>query len=304
MFFVDLARTLGIEARRDFVTGKVQYKGDDGAWNDVNFDAEVQKTAPQGTLNLHYVNEGTVENPGYYTNFTISKIVNGRPQLYEFNWGEVDMGGGQSFEQIFGRGLSMDEGTYMLVSGNRLSDGSVPVSVLFFDIREGETTDATMRIRTSEEGAPVIGSFDTESKYLLDGQEVSVVSQTGRGFFAVGILDVGKEPTNHVLNDLSRAAAELEAWGRPILLLCTSEEQAARLQEEIKAGRYGKLPSTVVFGIDASGSVRGQIEANLDSKPGRLPLVVIADTFNKVYYLSQGYTIGLGDQLIQTLKKL
>ena len=304
VFFVDMARTLGIEARRDFVTGKVQYKGEDGAWNDVNFDAEVQKTAPQGILNLHYENEGTVENPGYYSNFTISKIVDGRPQLYEFNWGEVDMGGGQSFEQIFGSGLSMDEGTYLLVSGNRLSDGSVPVNMLFFDIKEGETTDATMRIRASEEGAPVIGSFDSESKYLLDGQEVSILSQTGRGFFAVGILDVGKEPTNHVLNDLSRAAAELEAWGRPILLLCTSEEQMGRLHEEIKAGRYGTLPSTVQFGIDASGAVRGQIEANLDSKPGRLPLVVIADTFNKVYYLSQGYTIGLGDQLIQTLKKL
>ena len=304
VFFVDMARTLGIEARKDFVTGKVQYKVGDGEWNDVNFDAEVQKTAPQGTLNLHYTNEGTVENPGYYTNFTISRIEGGRPQLYEFNWGEVDMGGGQSFAQIFGSGLPMDEGTYMLVSGNRLSDGSVPVSVLFFDITEGETTDATMRIRSSDNNVPVIGNFDSESKYLLDGQEVSLLSQTGRGFFAVGILDVGKEPTNHVLNDLSRAAAELEAWGRPIVLLCTSEDQLARLREELRAGRYGTLPSTVSFGIDASGAVRAGIESNLDSRPGRLPLVAIADTFNKVYYLSQGYTIGLGDQLIQTLKKL
>ncbi len=305
VFFVDLARTLGIEARKDVVTGKVQYMDADGTWTDVNFDAPEQGNAPKGTLLLHYVPDGETDNPGYYTNFTISRIVDGMPRLYEFNDGEVDMGGGQSFRQSFGRGVKLDVGTYMLASGKRLSDGSVPVTVLFFEIKEGETTGAELRIRTSGEAAAVIGSFDSEAAFTAeDGSAATVLGTAGRGFFAAGILEVGKEPTNHALNDLSRARGELEAWGRPILLLCTDEAQLSRLGEEIASGRYGQLPSTVRFGIDSGGSVRSSIEANLPDKPGRLPLFILGDTFNKAYFISQGYTIGLGDQLVKTVKKL
>ena len=35
---------------------------------------------------------------------------------------------------------------------------------------------------------------------------------------------------------------------------------------------------------------------------GRLPMFVLADTFNRVVFFSQGYTIGLGDQLMKVVK--
>ena len=38
--------------------------------------------------------------------------------------------------------------------------------------------------------------------------------------------------------------------------------------------------------------------------PTRLPLVILADSFNRVFFLSEGYTIGLGDQLAATVAKL
>ena len=36
----------------------------------------------------------------------------------------------------------------------------------------------------------------------------------------------------------------------------------------------------------------------------RLPLVILADTSNNVYFLSEGYTIGLGEQLAASVAKL
>ena len=33
-----------------------------------------------------------------------------------------------------------------------------------------------------------------------------------------------------------------------------------------------------------------------------LPIFIIADTFNRVVFVSQGYTIGLGEQLMKTIK--
>ena len=44
-------------------------------------------------------------------------------------------------------------------------------------------------------------------------------------------------------------------------------------------------------------------EMKLD-KGGRLPLIVLADTFNRVVFFSQGYSIGLGDRLVFTSKAL
>ena len=36
----------------------------------------------------------------------------------------------------------------------------------------------------------------------------------------------------------------------------------------------------------------------------QLPIFIIADTFNRVVFISQGYTIGLGEQLVKTGSKL
>jgi len=38
--------------------------------------------------------------------------------------------------------------------------------------------------------------------------------------------------------------------------------------------------------------------------PNQLPIFIIADTFNRVVFLSQGYTIGLGEQLVKVSSKL
>ena len=35
-----------------------------------------------------------------------------------------------------------------------------------------------------------------------------------------------------------------------------------------------------------------------------LPIFLIADTFNRVVFVSQGYTIGLGEQLMKVIHKL
>jgi hypothetical protein len=44
-------------------------------------------------------------------------------------------------------------------------------------------------------------------------------------------------------------------------------------------------------------------EMKLD-KGGRLPLILVADTFNRVVFFSQGYSIGLGESLVRTSKSL
>ena len=293
IFFVDLARSQGFEARRDGVTGKVQYKKGD-AWMDVNFTSEDKAAAvsPKGTLKLDYQQQGSIENPNYYTHFSISKIENGRMKLMAFDEGEVDMGGGADFAHTFGAPFKMDAGSYVLVSGLRRPDGSVPVSMRFFRVEEGKTTEVPLRIDEGLGAVPVTGKLEGDLGFVQDGA------------YVLAVLETGKEPTNHALRDLAAAREKLEAWGRPIVLLCTSDEALAQLKKEQAEGRYGQLPATVVFGVD-DGSARSAIVASQNLvAPGRLPLVVLADADNNTYFCSEGYTIGLGDQLSGIVARL
>jgi transglutaminase-like putative cysteine protease len=302
IFFVDVARSLNIEARKDVVTGKVQYKAD-GQWVDVNFDASVQQTAKKGTLVLNYEPTAALDNPKYYSHFTISKITNGQAQLLNFDEGQVDMGGGTSWANVFKNGTQLDEGTYLLVTGQRMADGSVLAHNVIFHIFPGQTTDVNLIIRQETDGVKVIGNFNSESVFEKNGKRVSILSQTGRGYYVLGILGVGKEPTNHALHDIAKMKQKLDQWGRPFVLLFTSEQEAEKFRK--LQGEFPNLPEKTMFGIDKDGSILRQLVGQLKLQDdSHLPIFIIADTFNRIVFTSSGYTIGLGEQLVKVAEKL
>ena len=300
IFFVDVARSLGIEARKDAVTGKVQYMKD-GKWMDVKFDSKEQATAPTGKLVLTYEPSAFLDDPKYYNHFTISRIVNGSPQLMNFEEGQADMGNGTCWSNTFKNGYSFDTGTYMLTTGTRLASGSVLAATRIFNIEKGKTTTLPLDIRQDANDVSVIGQFNSESIISKDGKDVSILSQTGRGYYILAVLGVGQEPTNHALHDIEKERAAFESWGRPVVLLFESEADAKKFQKD----EFGSLPSTVQYAIDKNGAIREQIarEMKLQSKT-QMPMFIIADTFNRVVFSSQGYTIGLGEQMKNVFKKL
>ena len=300
IFFVDVARSLGIEARKDAVTGKVQYMKD-GKWMDVKFDSKEQATAPTGKLVLTYEPSAFLDDPKYYNHFTISRIVNGSPQLMNFEEGQADMGNGTCWSNTFKNGYSFDTGTSMLTTGTRLASGSVLAATRIFNIEKGKTTTLPLDIRQDANDVSVIGQFNSESIISKDGKDVSILSQTGRGYYILAVLGVGQEPTNHALHDIEKERAAFESWGRPVVLLFESEADAKKFQKD----EFGSLPSTVQYAIDKNGAIREQIarEMKLQSKT-QMPMFIIADTFNRVVFSSQGYTIGLGEQMKNVFKKL
>ena len=303
IFFVDVARSLGIEAQKDAVTGKIQYKKN-GEWQDVKFDNTADKTsnaAALGTIKLTYEPTKLLDNPKYYSHFTISRIENGTAQLLNFDEGQADMGNGTTWSNTFKNGYKLDAGTYMLTTGTRLANGSVLASNRIFEIVKGQTTTLPLEIRQNTNEVTVIGSFNSESLVTKDSKEVSLLSQTGRGYYVVGILGVGQEPTNHALHDIEKMKEAFEAWGRPVVLLFESEADAAKFNHD----EFPGLPSTVQFALDKDGSVRKQIAREMKlMNEKQMPMFIIADTFNRVVFVSQGYTIGLGEQMQGVFKKL
>lgn len=303
IFFVAVARSLGIPARIDEVTGKVQLIGDEQAI-DVNFGATEQAASQTGLLVAKYTPIKSLEDPKYYSHFSISKITPaGNLQLLNYDEGDLDMGGGATWSNLLKNGTKLDAGNYVLVTGTRLANGGVLSDMTYFAIKPGETTTVDLVMRESKDDIQVIGNFNSESKYkAVDSDEMkTILSTTGRGYYVVAVLGAGQEPTNHALRDIAALSKDFDQWGRSIVLLFPSEEQFKKFRPQ----EFPGLPSTITYGIDVDGSIQKQIAEGM-KLPNKtiLPMVIIGDTFNRVVFVSQGYTIGLGEQMMKVIHKL
>ncbi len=295
--FVAGARSCGIPARIDPVTGKPQYADESGAWTDVKLrDQGAATPARTGRLAASGIVTSTVPDPKYYYHYSICRLDDdGFPRQLEYPEGIT-------LKEFLDTKPELDEGSYMLVTGQRLADGSVLTRSQFFTIREGETTAVPFIFRTDDKAVQVIGSFNSEDIYSdkATGTDKSILSTTGRGYYVVILGKPNHEPTEHALNDISALRADFEAQPEKILLLFPDAESASRF----RADRFPNLPSTVVTGADIDGRIEKELRENLHLPQGEYPVIVIADTFNRVVHATAGYTIGTGDTLLSILRRL
>ncbi len=303
IFFVAVARSLGIPARMDLVRGQAQYADHNLKWHDVlrkeSADAGISKAA-KGRLKLTFEPQAYLKDPKYYTHFTISKIVDGIPQLMEYPEEGTVSG-------LFGNSAEVDAGNYMLITGQRLADGGVLADVKFFDVRQNETTELPLVMREENSAVSVIGNLNSENLYhdIATDSDKSILSTTGRGYYVLGIVRNGHEPSVHTLNDISLLAKEFDerskalGGGEKMLILFEGDDTA-----EFDRNSYSDLPENVTIGVDADGKILKEICDSLNLSTSDLPVFVIADTFNRIVFVSQGYTIGIGERLLRTLKKI
>lgn len=312
ILFVAACRAMGIPARIDEVTEKVQYVDlwkidsmptmQNVQWQTVSFenqeDSSAGKTSSSSAmLSFNYSPREHMENPAYYTHFTLSRLEKGLPILQ--NYPED-----ATWENTFKNGTQVDEGDYLLCSGTRLADGTVLAELNVFSAKANEKIEVPLIMREDNQGVQVIGGFNSENLYYdISSQKVkSILSTTGRGYYVTGLIRANHEPTNHILHDIEKMRNELETWGRPILLIFPNQDEYDRFKKN--SAEFVNLPSTLSFGIDTEGAVQNDLFGSGLTKTKELPFVVIADTFNRVVFSSQGYTIGLGERIKNLVGKL
>lgn len=291
IFLVAALRAAGHEACLDEVTGKVVANGQAADEQVSASSSSLRGDETNGNVQLTTTPQGGLGKgvagalPTYYRHFTLSRVTpEGSLQLMEYPE--------SANAAYFATGVDVEPGRYLLTTGQRLASGAVLSRLTFFNVLPGKTTTVPLIVRHDTDEPEVIGSFDSETRYLPMGEDMprSLLSETGRGYFVVGFLAPGQEPTNHALRDLSAAREALEAWGRPIVLLLPP---SADLDACLRRPEFQSLPSTVHFGTLAP-----------PDDAATLPLFLLADTFNRVVFRSAGYTIGLGQQLEDVINKL
>lgn len=297
IFFVALSRSMGVPAKIDPVTSITQYMDIDGTWHDALFSDETisPQESQKSQIILDYSPVGRITDPLYYSQFSISRFIDGVPVQLEF--AEEDR-----VHDINERQQELEPGKYMITSGQRMADGSVLGHATIFNIQPDMVLNVPLTIPQDTTQIQVIGSLNAENIYQdsKSDSEKSIISTTGRGYYIVGLVRPNQEPTKHALNDIILASSQLEDWGGKILLLFQSEED----KNIFDFSEFKDLPSNVVFGIDKDQNVFNELSESLGIDSFSSPVFVIADTFNRVVFVSTGYTIGLGEKLLDVLSRI
>ncbi len=306
IFFVAACRSKGVEARIDGVTGKTQYM-ENVEWKDVKWGDETRKTPSYGSVTATYEPVSWLRNPLYYRHFTLSRIEDGSASVLAFDENE-EIG----WKELLSGQCEVEEGYYLLTSAIRKADGSVSAHLEFFNVEKDGQANVPLVLRQEEGEIAVIGSIDAEASFLPENltsghggraddalnDARTILSVTGRGYFALAMIKDFSEPSIHALRQLASSADVLDEWGRCLLVLAADDAGCAGMKE------YLSGIGNVHYGTDPENRIQEMICKGCMQDECRLPVVIVADSFGRVVYYSQGYNTSLSEQIKAVITRL
>lgn len=266
--FVAAARSLGWPARLHPELRTPQFL-EGGRW----IEAALSPRAPEG--------------PKAQVRFTgdLALKVGNHASLARFEAGRyvtLDLPEGKALKDLPSP-LEVPAGAYLAVTGSRQTDGSVLARLSFLPLAPGATVELPMTARSTAEPAPVLARLDR-----------ALVGGTGPRILAW--LAPGQEPTRHVMNDLRDLRLELEKAGTPLELIIPTGDPGPD---------FKVLPGTATLTHDPDQKRLKEVAKALGRPVGnRLPLLLLVDTNGQVRFLHEGYRLGLGEQVLRTLRRM
>ncbi len=279
LLFVAILRTLGIPARLNPIDGTVQY-----AVNHVFCTPETQKAAPAEPA---FLTLRMPESLVYGQSYTLSRWENG--------WLPLDYTGTQALT------FQLAPGIYRLITVNRLPNGNQLVRLTTFYLGPGACREIAAELRPA---APeqMLSDILLGPLPFLDAAGQSAM-QGGGPLLAV-YLDVGTEPTEHILNELleAREAMTLAIHAGLSLHVLLRGPEARRdptLQRVLDA-----LPEIRVHFADFHSPAADRLARCLYLEPGVWPLVVLTDGSARGYFGRCGYSVGTVSLLLRLLASI
>ncbi len=294
LLFVAISRSFGTPSRLEPSTRRPQFLNK-GEWIDVSFTPQPVKRIPRGQLVLTNESRDPEFVPGYYTHYTIARLEKGRFITLDY---ETD-----ATLRRFPATLSVDTGFYRLMTGNRLSEGEVACNIRYFRVVEGKTTSMSIRLASGSSKSGTLGFADPDASFREingNGRETLRTVQTAKGM-VVAIIDPSKEPTKHLMEDIRSARGGLNAWGGNVVFVVAGE----KLTRGFRPSVYKDLPASARFGYDDLGEIASAISTTCSIKGiPQWPVVAVINGKGEITWHSEGYSIGLGDQILKQLSLL
>lgn len=275
LFFVAVCRSLGIGARLEPATKIPQYYAD--GWVNISFAAGKAQAfvMGKGRVSLIYNQKETPE-PLYYIHFSLARFDGTAMKTLEFD----EMKPISQFPEE----LELEPGFYRLLTGNRLSDGTVLVRQLFFNLAKGEKKKIDLVVRHDQVSLKVIARW---AEHPLNLSSATIV----------GWIDPETEPGRHFLVDMEPVKESFEKADIRMQIFTGDESTGKKIK--------GRLPEGTIVRTDEGWSLAKLFTRITGLKSDdALPVFVVLTPEGDVVYYTSGYQIGTGEQLFKTMQRV
>ena len=281
IFFVAACRSAGIPAYLDNATNTI-YAADGSKtvfrkvdFNDDNHAVDVNRKQAKLTLTYHGKEPA---KPVYWPHFTLAKLENGDLRTFDFE----DDARMESFPAT----IELEPGIYCLSTGNRYPDGAVRSRMEFFEVKSGEKVTKEIIILPLLARNDELGMVDKNIE-LFDGVELWDYAGDA-GMLYVNLGDYS-EPSKHLIVELKQLQKEMKQWGGMTFM--------------VGPANIG-MPSWGLVNTDFAYK-KGQLEQRIHEAVrgnGHYPIVALINKDGHILYHSEGYKIGVIEQVLKAAK--
>ena len=292
IFFVAICRTFGIPSRLEASTGIPQFFNK-GKWIDVTFEETGKAVNNRGRLQLVNALTNTIK-PEYYTHFSIARLKDGEFVTLDFEFSDE--------MKSLPATINLASGYYRLVTGNRMNNGNVLARTTYFNLKPGTTETQIVELRPLIMKPEVLGTIDMNlTLSTLNGKKVTLKELAGDKGLVLSLLDPSREPSRHVMVDIPLLKESFETWNGGMAYLVQDDMHTAALSSE----NNPFLPKQSVFGKDDNRLlVNAIVKSTKTTFENNFPLIAVITPGGEIIFLSEGYRIGIGENLIKTIQMM
>ena len=158
-----------------------------------------------------------------------------------------------------------------------------------------------MLIRPCVEKMEILGVVPTALSIVPEGKtKPEAIRLPEKGYTAIALIEANKEPTNHLLRDMSGMKDDFENLGVPLYFVFKDADHQAKFNRE----DFRAFPSVMRWGTDLDGRLlKGLAEGLCLTNTESLPLIVLLNAKGEVVFVSQGYRVGLGTQIMNIISR-
>ena len=277
ILFVAICRALGIVSRVNPINELAE------VYEDGRF-VPVEILDKGGSTIVFQKGEG--ENWAYFPDFSVSQLVDGGYQTLDL---ENEKWDGNELK------ISVPAGQYKVITDNRIPNGNIFASRYIFVVGEGETKTVKLE-KYHADLADMLDNFTLDEFKVSDENGNTVKgSELTKNPAVLMWLEQGKEPTEHILNEMLEQEADFQNLPADIIFMVKDKAalENAKLTKVLSTfPRIRVLYDTFVPNVET-------LARRMYVDPEKLPLIIVTTKELNAVYACSGYNVGSGDMLVK-----